>query len=325
MDIDKQDNEGNTTLGAPTPHAQSDIEYVRSLLAKDGNVNVRDANGCTALWDCSMNGNTDFARLLIANGANVNLANGAESGGYGGYAPLAMASKQGHIEIVRMLLDAGAIVNRADGTGETALTQASNGDIIDLLEEAGASTLFARKWWQFWKGFFDWLVRRRKSDDEYQLSGFDKAYFNTMIRERAEGTSGIAERDNSNHDRESSLTWLAACYLEQLARPYSRNRSLDEDRERMIDRASEMIEIRGKKYIDSQLIRKGARLEIPWLCIANVELFVLDDRKTYSNAEIDKAVDSLSGKERAEYVPFVLEEGPARALQDLIQDRLRTG
>ena len=81
------------------------------------------------------NGNTEAARELINNGANVNAANET------GVTPLINAAGMGNKEIVQLLLSRGADVNAKASGNYTALMQAAlvgQTEIVKILLDAGA-------------------------------------------------------------------------------------------------------------------------------------------------------------------------------------------
>ena len=78
-------------------------------------------------------GHADTARLLLEQGAKVELANG--------YTNFLVACVFGDVEAVRLDLDGGADVNQAQGTGETSLQLAcayGHVDLARLLLDKGA-------------------------------------------------------------------------------------------------------------------------------------------------------------------------------------------
>ncbi len=96
-----------------------DPETVRSLLQQRADVNLRQADGATALawaahWD-----ELETAELLIRAGAEVNAANDF------GITPLSLACTNGSATMVEKLLRAGADPNAALPTGETPLMTAA--------------------------------------------------------------------------------------------------------------------------------------------------------------------------------------------------------
>ncbi|KKP06190.1 hypothetical protein THAR02_01703 [Trichoderma harzianum] len=131
-------------------------EQVAQLLIDNGaDVNIRACTGIGNKWateremrepqpllyHCAFDGSTSMAKLLLENGAAVDVT--LQTGQFGN--ALQMASSEGHIEMMQLLLDHGAQVNIQGGYYGTALNAAcarSFSDdaipIIRLLLERGA-------------------------------------------------------------------------------------------------------------------------------------------------------------------------------------------
>jgi len=92
------------------------IDEVRTLLLKGVDVNSRDVFGDNAglHWAASL-GLAEMARLLIDNGADVNIRNEE------GYTPLHWAAGEGQKELVVILIIHGADVNAHNKRGWTPL------------------------------------------------------------------------------------------------------------------------------------------------------------------------------------------------------------
>lgn len=89
---------------------------VQTFLKKGGiNLDKRDALGNTPLFYASQKGARDIVKLLVENGADVNLANNHSS------TPLHIVSQSGNKEIVAVLLENGADINGTDKEGKTPL------------------------------------------------------------------------------------------------------------------------------------------------------------------------------------------------------------
>ena len=80
-----------------------DVEAVRSLLAEGADVNTAQGDGMTGLHWAAEGGHAAVADLLLAAGAAVEARTRV-----GGYTPLHLASRSGHGSIANALLDAGA-------------------------------------------------------------------------------------------------------------------------------------------------------------------------------------------------------------------------
>ena len=120
--------------------SENKIEEVKKALKKGANVNVITKNTTPLLIASGYAGYTEIARILIDQGADVNLRKKRDD-----ETPLTYASMYGHLEIVKMLLNAGADVNMQGGCGRTPIMYAaSHGnepkykEIIKLLLQKGA-------------------------------------------------------------------------------------------------------------------------------------------------------------------------------------------
>lgn len=81
----------------------------------------------TALMHASANGHLDIVKVLIENGATVDLATPDNK-----FTALMLASFMGHLDVVRRLLTAGAKVNAVATEGMTALMYASMKRHLDV-------------------------------------------------------------------------------------------------------------------------------------------------------------------------------------------------
>jgi ankyrin repeat protein len=103
----------------------------------------RGPDGSTALQWAVYDGDAERVKQLIADGADVMLANN-----YGSNA-MQLAAEVANIEMLKMLLDAGADADSANPEGQTALmlvARTGNVDAAKLLIDAGA-TVDAREAW----------------------------------------------------------------------------------------------------------------------------------------------------------------------------------
>ena len=128
-------------------------------------------------------------------------------------------------------------------------------------------------------------------------------------------------REITRKDWDRPLKWLGACFLVQLAQT-SRNTNLSEDQSRLYVDTNKLLEARNVTDLKNQLAETGARYDLPWLCVANVELFVLDKRADYRTGNTDRTVDSMNHYQRGEYESFALEDGAFEALKQMISATL---
>jgi len=110
-------------------------DAVRLLLENGADVNLGDLTGFTALTYASESGGIETIRLLLDHGADVNAMSKF------GWNALIWATEFGHEEAVRLLIDYGAEMDAIGFEGRTALAEAvlsyKNG-IARLLIEHGA-------------------------------------------------------------------------------------------------------------------------------------------------------------------------------------------
>ncbi len=116
----------------------SDVLLAEKLI-KDIAILSSEFKGNTPLMLAVASKNKEMVKLLLDNGANINIKDKIY-----GYTPLIIAVRVGSIEIAKLLLDHCADINIKDDEGNTAIATAENysklGNMIHLLEEYGAKT-----------------------------------------------------------------------------------------------------------------------------------------------------------------------------------------
>jgi len=91
-----------------------DTTWMRFLLQRGANPNVRDRNGTTPLQIAVRLGHIDGVEALIKGGADVDISDAS------GETPLMTAVHQRNVELVRTLLEEGADPDVNDNTGRSA-------------------------------------------------------------------------------------------------------------------------------------------------------------------------------------------------------------
>lgn len=137
MLFDEEGEEGYLELALPVAVRQGRDEIAIMLLRKGANVNVRDAEGMTALSHAIDLKNTKLLSEMLSRGADS--SNRDKSG----KSDLYRASESGYELGVRLILQHGANVNTRNDDGTTALMAAAthgHSAIVQLLVENNADT-----------------------------------------------------------------------------------------------------------------------------------------------------------------------------------------
>ncbi|MCE5200578.1 MAG: ankyrin repeat domain-containing protein [Armatimonadota bacterium] len=118
-------------------------EQVAELIKDGQDVNAIDEDGRTALHFAVLHDHYGTTKLLLDNGANVNVKEHSRDGGFSGWGwyPLHLALRNENKDIIRLLIDHGADVNAVRTDGWTPIcTAAYHGqpDMIELLISKGA-------------------------------------------------------------------------------------------------------------------------------------------------------------------------------------------
>jgi hypothetical protein len=104
----------------------------RLLSIRNINVNVKDVSGATPLHEAARNGHIEISRLLLQNGAEVNVKS---NDGNGGQTPLHYAASQGHVDILHLLVENGADLEAQDNNGWRALHCAAIRGYLPIIQE----------------------------------------------------------------------------------------------------------------------------------------------------------------------------------------------
>ncbi|MYA12585.1 MAG: hypothetical protein F4087_15465 [Gemmatimonadetes bacterium] len=115
---------------------RGDIAAVRELLADGADVNAAQGDGMTALHWAAERGDPDLARMLLYAGAAIEPVTRI-----GFYTPLHVAARSGNGAVATLLLDAGADASAIAGAGTTPLhlaAAAGSAELVTALTERGA-------------------------------------------------------------------------------------------------------------------------------------------------------------------------------------------
>ncbi len=128
---------------------RGDVKTIKSYLVSGIRVNSKSDSGRlagkTPLMIASMKGKREVVRLLLENGAEVNMKEDASGSikrqPYDGWTALFYAADSDHEEVVRILVSNGADVNMKTKAGITPLSLAKlwqNEEMVRTLKNAGA-------------------------------------------------------------------------------------------------------------------------------------------------------------------------------------------
>lgn len=106
---------------------RGDLARVRALLRAGADIELRDADGRTAILAATDGNHLDVVRELIARGANVNAQDNRRDSAF------LLAGARGYIEIVRATLSAKADLKSTNRYGGTALIPACHYGHVDTV------------------------------------------------------------------------------------------------------------------------------------------------------------------------------------------------
>lgn len=130
-------NTRDVTTGEGAVHIvvkRGDAAYLRYLLAKGADPNLRDGNGDTPMMLAVQAGQPDLIQILATSKANANLGNS------GGETPLIRAVQRRDLELVRAVLAAGGNPDQTDNIAGMSARDYAKRDtrspaILKILEE----------------------------------------------------------------------------------------------------------------------------------------------------------------------------------------------
>lgn len=136
-DVNLRDAEGKTALMWAVADLRAGNEVAEALLDSGAKTEIQDDSGRTALTWAAIAGRADLARTLL--GRHAGLDPKTEKG----RTPLMLAAINGHADVVRLLVQHGARLNIRDAAGKTALQLAqeepkgeTRDEIVHLLTTA---------------------------------------------------------------------------------------------------------------------------------------------------------------------------------------------
>ena len=135
VDVDSRARDQGTPLIAAALGDQPDI--AEFLLSEGADVMARNSGGFTPLHAAAFSGSLSIAKLLLKHGAMLE-----DSDNKSGVTPLVIAGEENHVEMAEFLIAQGADVNRAEGHGYMPVTRAfwkGNTEIIKLFKRHGAT------------------------------------------------------------------------------------------------------------------------------------------------------------------------------------------
>lgn len=128
---------------------KGNYEQAKKLIEQEGyDVNDQDNAGNTALHEAALNGHLDIVKLLIKNGADVNM----QSFEMFKDTPLIDASANGHLDVVKYLLSHGADPTICNAKGLTAFESIEDSDLDeqerDIVHEIKRNLRSAARNWK---------------------------------------------------------------------------------------------------------------------------------------------------------------------------------
>ena len=164
---------------------RNDIETVKAHIVDGTNIDtVDDWTGKTALHYAAEYGHLEIAKLLLANGANVNRRDDDKA------TPLYFAAVGGFVEVARLLLDYGADINARDKARESPMDGAvffGHMNVADLFQsfmaivEYNMDDHFRLEATALTSGWYGFLRKKKKVDSRlFQVqASFDLANWRT--------------------------------------------------------------------------------------------------------------------------------------------------
>lgn len=132
VDLNVRDAEGDTALMLAAD--RNLVDHVKVLLQGGANPNMSTYGGSTALSDASGQGLLSVVQELLKGGAEVNMLATDFDGKYSMEFPLYNAAGKGHIAVAKTLIAAGADVDMTNSEGSTSLMLACQKGHVQLVK-----------------------------------------------------------------------------------------------------------------------------------------------------------------------------------------------
>ena len=186
---------------------QGDAATVRALLAQGADVNEAQGDGMTALHWAARNRDADLARTLLEAGADVGAGTRI-----GHYTPLHLASEAGSGEVVDVLLGAGAdpmarIVGAGSPTPLHFAAAAGSERAVEALVAAGADVNAAEQAWGQTPLIFAASKGRTEAVRALLEAGADPSVHTRVIDVAERAVSDRIERSERNERIQAGEKW----------------------------------------------------------------------------------------------------------------------
>ena len=186
---------------------RGDVAAVRALIAEGADVNAAQGDGMTALHWAASNRNSGLARVLLEAGADVGVGTRI-----GHYTPLHVAAQAGAGEVVEMLLGAGAnpeLATRAGGGARPLHLAAASGNAraVAALVAAGADVNATEESWGQTPLIFAASKGRTEVVRALLQAGADPAVHTQVMDVTARAVYDRVERAERNRRLREGLPW----------------------------------------------------------------------------------------------------------------------
>lgn len=194
---------------------KGNYEQAKKLIEEEGyDVNDQDNAGNTALHEAALNGHLDIVKLLIENGADVNM----QSFEMFKDTPLIDASANGHLDVVKYLLSHGADPTICNAKGLTAFESIEDSDLDeqerDIVHEIKRNLRSAARNWKDEKAVPGVLNKKDKHlKNQSQLSQRSEELLGDFEFFWTDITSRAGKEKLFKASKEGKLSYVGA-YLE---------------------------------------------------------------------------------------------------------------